>query len=888
MRKIILASVLLSALSVGAATTVTGLTIEGRQAPSGIDVARPRFGWKIVSDRNNVVQKYYRLIVASSLENLNSGNGDIWDSGKVKSDSSVWVGYKGAALKPNTDYFWKVEVTTNKGRCEWSAPAKWSTGLFDAANWRGSWIGLDSLGAGDSMDKHSRLATRYLRKTFHTGAGVKRAVIHISGLGLYTLYINGRRVGNDVLTPLPTDYTRTVVYDTYDVTGLIQNDNAIGVMLAGGHYFAQRQNYETKMRTTYGFPRLKANLIIEYADGSRQTIATDESWRLNVNGAIRYANEYDGELFDARRELHGWTMPGYDDTSWQHARLVSAPEGTMRGNLAPEMTVYKTEEPVKISRFSGRYIVDFGTNNAGRISLKVKAAAGDTIKIRHAELLRNADSLLYTDNLRSAEATALYVSDGRERQWAPEFTYYGFRYAEISGVDTLDATDIRRELIADRMDDDGNSFYAEESGRESLINRIVNNALRGIRSNYKGMPVDCPQRDERMPWLGDRTTGCYGESFLLDNHGLYAKWVRDICDSQLPDGNISDVAPAYWRLYTGNVTWPAALPFTCDMLYRQYGDLRPMTESYTSIKKFLDFLRNRKYTGGLIKADKYGDWCVPPESPRLIHSKDPSRKTDGVLMGSAYYIYLCRMMSRYAPLTGHAADRTYFDSEADAMTKTFRKTFFHNGSFSNGTVTANLLPLAMGLVDGADKETVTQHLLNTIIQKNNSHISAGVVGIQWLMRYLSDSGNGNLAYRLATNTTYPSWGYMVEKGATTIWELWNGDTANPKMNSGNHIMLLGDFLPWCFERLGGIRSDSPGFRHITVKPDYTVKALDKVRVSHNTPYGKLSGEWIRKDGQIQLTVTIPANTSAKIYSPQGKVHKTGSGTYTFRWKDDGR
>lgn len=887
MNKILLLLASMIATVATAATTVTGLTVEGREAPLGLDCLCPRFGWKIVSDKKDVMQKSYRLLVATSLEKLSHDEGDVWDSRVVRSDSSQWVAFGGRKLSPDTDYYWKVQVVTNKGRSAWSTPARWSTGLLAPENWQGWWIGLDSLVQGDSMQKHSRLVTRYIRKTFSTDGTVRRAVIHISGPGLYTLFINGQRIGRDVLTPVPTDYTRTVAYNTYDVTAQIQKDNAIGVMLSAGQYFAQRQNYQPKVRTTYGFPRLKAYLIIEYADGRRRTISTDSSWRLSTDGPIRYANVYDGEMFDARMIMTGWTQHAYDDSAWMHARVVSAPGGVLRGNITPEMSVYQTEAPKVVRRYGGRLIVDFGTNGAGRICLRLKGNRGDTVRVRHAELLRRGDSLLYTDNLRGAEATARYVGDGQEREWKSEFTYYGFRYAEITGAAYLKDGDITRELIADRMNGEENSFYAEDDRGESLLNRIVENALRGIRSNYKGMPIDCPQRDERMPWLGDRTTGCLGESYLLDNHALYAKWVRDICEAQRPDGNISDVAPAYWRLYTGNVTWPAALPFACDMLYRQFGDLRPMQSCYAPIKKFLTFIRTNKYKDGLIVADHYGDWCVPPELPKLIHSKDPVRVTDGVLIASAYYVYLCRMMSRYATLTGNSADTAYFNREAEAVEAAFRQKFFHNGIFSNGTVTANLLPLAMNMVPDGERKALTDSLANTIRVKYGTHISAGVIGIQWLMRFLSDSGNGELAYRMATTDTYPGWGYMIKKGATTIWELWNGDTANPKMNSGNHVMLLGDLLPWCFERLGGIRPDDTqtGFKHIVLKPDFSVRTLKTVRTSHNTPYGKVGSEWRRKGAEILLTVTIPPNTTAEVWTGHDRKKQIGSGTYSFKIKD---
>lgn len=885
LKQIIFICALLVASTMDAARVgVARLTVEGRKQPIGLDIAFPRFGWEIVSAKRNVLQKAYRIIVASTKDAIDRNEGDVWSSGWVSSDSSQWVGFKGKGLSPNCEYYWKVQVKTNRGTSGWSESACWSTGLMSQDNWKGSWIGLDSLLSGDKAVRHSRMAVRLLRKDFRIDRNtLRRATMHISGLGNYTLHINGNRVGHYVLTPVPTDYTKTVAYDTYDVTSLLAENNAIGVSLAPGHYFAQTQNYQKNVRVTYGYPKLIANLVLEFTDGRVQVVATDTTWRFSNNGPIRYANEYDGELYDARRDIEGWTEPSFDDREWRHATLVSAPGGLLRGNVTPAMSVYSVEHPVAIKSFGNCHIIDFGANGAGRVRLTLATAAGDTVRLRHAELLASGDTTLYVANLRSAEATAWYVGNGKEHRWAPEFTYYGFRYVEVSGVENIADCDIVRELIADRMDDSGSSFAAYEADGESLLNSIVDNARRGVRSNYKGMPIDCPQRDERMPWLGDRTTGCTGESYLMNNHALYVKWMADMRDGQLKDGRISDVTPAYWRLYNKNVTWPAAFPFACDMLYRQYGDLKPMRESYPYILHFLDMIRRDNYSRGLVPYDRYGDWCVPPESPKLVFSKDPARATDGRLISSAYYYYLCSMMRRYAVLFGRDVDSERLAHEAEVTLKAVNDTFLVNGKYSNGTVTANILPLAMGMVPDNAIGSVSDSLINTIVVKNDTHISTGVVGIQWLMRQLSDMGRGDIAYCLATTETYPSWGYMVRRGATTIWELWNGDTANPSMNSGNHVMLLGDLLPWCYENLAGIRPDinAPGFKHIILKPDFSIGRLQRVKASHRSPYGLISSDWQRVDEKIVWKVSIPANTTADVHLPDGSVRHIGSGEYVF-------
>lgn len=878
--------------SLQAHVLITHPTVEGRTEPLGLDVPAPRMGWKIVSDKKNVIQKSYHLIVCSSIDKAMKHEGDVWDSGVIKSQQSQWVSLDGLRLSPNQDYYWLVKVRTNKGDSEWSKSQRWSTGML-GSSWKGYWIGTDSLFEGETASKFSRIAARYLRKNFKAGGKIRKAMLHVCGLGLYQLHINGRKISSSELAPLGTDYNKTLIYDTYDVTQALSSKNVMMLTLGAGNYFAPRQKYQVKVRSTYGMPTALLNLIIEYEDGHVDTLATDDTWKLNVNGPIRYSNFYDGERYDATKDLGDVFNWEYDDSKWLQAQRMSAPSGRLRGNMSNPITIYRVDHPVKIWKTkSGSHLVDFGTNEAGRVRIQLKGLKkDDCIKIKYAELLGKDGVSLYTDNLRSAENLDTYIAKGQDGEgmdcgilgaenknvWAPLFTYHGFRYVEISGLSSLSPSDIQRELLADEMSDEDTQFFAAEHDKPSLLNRLVENARRGIRSNYKGMPIDCPQRDERMPWLGDRTMGCLGESYLMDNRALYAKWMNDIEDSQREDGNISDVSPSYWRLYTNNVTWPAAFPFGCEMLYRQYGDDAPIRQHYASIKKFLSYIRKECSKNGLISKDKYGDWCMPPERLDMIFSKDSTRITNGELISSCYYAYLCQMMARFC-----SVDSTVYMQEARSMIDAINRKYLKDGQYDNGTITANLLPLAMGFVPREEKAMVEKKLLDSILAADE-HVGCGVIGIQWLMRYLSDCGHGELAYRIATQTSYPGWGYMIENGATTIWELWNGNTANPAMNSGNHVMLLGDVLPWCYERLGGISPLKPGFKETLIAPDFMVNILNKVEVSHSTPYGPVRSFWQRNgDESIEWQVSIPANTKAVLVMPDGKRKKVGSGTYVFK------
>ena len=853
--------------SIYAAIDITDLRTELLKSPEGIDVRQPRLSWRIESDEQNVIQTAYHILVASSPELLEQGKGDIWDSGKIESDASQWITYQGKTLKRNASYYWKVKIDTNKGATNWSAPAFWTTGLFNEADWQGQWIGLDRAAPGDSETQWSRLAARYLRKEFALKKGVKRATVHIAGMGLYELFINGQRIGNQVLAPAPTDYRKTILYNTYDVTSLLQAENAMGVTLGNGRFYTMRQNYKPYKIPTFGYPKLRLNLIVEYADGSKETIATNTSWKLTTEGPIRSNNEYDGEEYDARKELGDWTQTGYDDKGWMQAQRVSIPSGTLRAQMMPGMKVTETLKPVSIK------------------------------KLGFAESLQD-NGELYTRNFRDARSTDVYVANGRETKdatWAPRFIYHGFRYVEVSGYPDAKAEDFVAEVVEDEMEHTGTFNCSDET-----LNKIVRNAFWGIRSNYKGMPVDCPQRNERQPWLGDRTMGCWGESMLFDNYAMYTKWARDIREAQREDGCIPDVAPAYWNYYSDNVTWPAALPMACDMLFTNFGDKRPIEENYPAIKKWVSHIREYYMTEDfIITKDKYGDWCVPPESLELIHSKDPSRKTDGALIATAYYLKVLQLMHRFASLQGLKADAEEWEDLEHRMKDAFNARFLHikEGTspvpghtlypdsifYGNNTVTANILPLAFGLVPKNYIHEVAKNAVTSIITTNKGHISTGVIGVQWLLRELSRRGHADVAYLLATNKTYPSWGYMVEKGATTIWELWNGDTANPEMNSGNHVMLLGDLLPWCFNNLAGIRADrwKSGYKHIIFQPAFEIQELSNVDASYMSIYGKIISRWAKTPTHLEWDIELPANTTGEVHLPDGRKEKIGSGKYHF-------
>lgn len=937
MRQLFIAFLLVLSLHASAASRkltvwISRALTENRVNPMGLDTARPRFSWQMESTEKNVRQTAYELEVASSIEKLNRGEADLYKSGVQQTDQQLWTAYRGKPLKSRSEGYWRVRVTTTAGQTAWSQPQHFSIALLGETHWGGRWIGLEGLQPGEQLGMHTRLAARYLRKEYQAKGEISRATAYIAGLGTYALFVNGQRVGQrkavdgqqevqEVLQPVPSDYRKTIYYNTYDITSLAQSQQgrvAVGVVLGNGRQFPMR--YEKSYKVPFfGYPKCRVNIVVEYADGQRETWASDPSWRLTTDGPIRSNNEYDGELYDARRELKGWTLPGFDDSRWQQAERCAVPDGTLRAQttegmverllLSPERLRSTKRIPQGIQsplfpanvNTPGHTIFDFRQNMAGWVSLNVRGQQGDTIRIRYAEKL-NADGTLYRDNLRNAQSEDIYVCSGSEASgtwWRPMFVYHGFRYVEIIGQRDVKPHELMAYTVGDDMQTIG-----QMTTSSPVLNQVLKNAWWGIASNYKGMPVDCPQRNERQPWLGDRTMGALGESFLFDNERLYSKWMADLSEGVRPDGSMSNVTPAFWNYYEDNMTWPAAFPFICQMLHRQFGNAQPARQSYAAISRWMRHMLSEYERGGIITRDKYGDWCVPPEKLELIHSQDPARQTDGSLISTAYGIHIARLLQQFNQLLDapSEADAAEWKAVEDRLAKAFNERFltckrgtslrpghvYYPDSvfYGNNTATANLLPLSLGIVPEDCKEEVVKNLVENIMVRGDGHVTCGVIGISWLLRGLADNGFADVAYLLATTNTYPSWGYMAAQGATTIWELWNGDKANPAMNSGNHVMLLGDLIPWAYEHLGGIRQQpgSVGYQRIDLRPDFTIPDCDSINARYRSPYGLIVSHWVKTLNKVEWHVELPVGTSATVHLPDGSEREIGSGQYDFAFE----
>jgi len=775
---------------------------------------------------------------------------------------------EGDPLIIRTDDKWKVSPELAAG---------WNTNGFDDSQW----VAAKILGPADMapwgstrVPEDRTQPARYLRKEFAVEKRLVRATVSFSGLGESELYVNGKKIGDHVLSPAFAQYDRREFYVTYDITkNLHDGVNDRSKVYAG--------------TVSFGRPKLLLNLQLVYSDGFVKQVVSDPSWKLTTDGPIRANNDYDGEEYDAQKELTGWSRPGFDDSKWTTAEIVQPPGGTVSAEMIRPTRVTGTRRPVSVSEIKpGVFIFDLGQNMVGWCRLHVSGPAGTQVRLRHAETLK-PDGSLYMANLRGAEATDFYtLKGGGPETWEPRFTSHGFRYVEVTGFPGRPNLDsIEGRIVNDDLPTAGSFLCSNE-----LINRIYTNIVWGTRGNYHSIPTDCPQRDERQGWLGDRSEECKGESYLFDIAPLYDKWRQDMADAQRTNGVIPDVAPAYWPIYSDNVTWPSSAIIIPDAMRRQFGDNLSLGRDYAGAKLWIEHMLTYA-DGDIISRDNYGDWCVPPESATLIHSQDPARQTDKALLATAYFYYDLRLMEKYATVLGLPDDAIRWGKLAEDFRTAFNDKFLDakKGQYSNGTQTSCVLPLAFGLVPDGMREKIFAHLVDKIENDTHGHIGTGLIGGQYLNRVLSDNGRPDLCYTIASQKDYPGWGYMVEQGATTIWELWNGNTADPTMNSGNHVMLIGDLVVWFYEYLGGIAPDDarPGFKHIIMRP-MPVGDLTFVKATHHSPYGLISSEWHRAGKRFDWQIQIPANTTATVCVPATSADKVRADGLTAARFADGR
>jgi alpha-L-rhamnosidase len=717
----------------------------------------------------------------------------------------------------------------------------------------------------------------YLRKTFTTQrATIARARVYASALGAYRLFVNGQRVGNDELTPGWTYFPKHILYQTYDVTALMRGgDNVVGMLLGNGWWGGSMAG-AWKDGNLRGIARLE----IEYETGERHVIATDESWKGRVSPIVK-DSIYHGETYDAQQEIAGWGEPGFDEKEWLPARVWDGPMGLLAAQVGPTIQVTEELHSVAVTEpVPGVFIFDFGQNAAGRARLSVKGPKGTRVQIRHAEILR-PDGTLYTDNYQGAKCTDAYILKGEgDETWEPAFTYRGFRYAEITGYPGTPGKDALVMHVMHTAAPTTGTFTCSED----IINRVQKNILWGTRSNIYGVPTDCPQRDERLGWTGDIQVFLPTACWNMQVAGFMTKWMRDVVDSRNADGSITDVAPAL-SAGPGAPGWADVVVAVPWCLYTYYGDTRIVESNEAAMFDWLAYMR-KNATDGLYVMSRYGDWVAVEPSPK--HT----------LAGAYQYLSTTGLAEMMQGL-GRTAEADDLRRQSADIATLFNQRYFNaeTNQYEGGTQTANLVPLWFGIVPEDKRVAVMGNIAKNIVE-HDTHLTTGFLGTAYLMPALSTYGQDELAGKLATQRTYPSWGYMVDAGATTIWERWNSDKyeeLHSGMNSFNHY-AFGTVGQWYYEYLVGIRPLEPGFKRILIEPH--TNAAQGAEATFHSMYGPIRCAWA-KGAKFTMEVTIPANTTALVKTPEpcegdigpeGKLlvdeagntsFEVGAGTYTF-------
>ncbi len=826
--KILAVTLLAAPLSFAGPLAPSQLRCEYLKNPNALDVEAPRFAWVLNHTDRAEKQTAYEIQVGRHADFSDSM---MWDSGKTESSDTTQVEYRGAGFTSDTDYFWRVRYwDTQASASPWSAPAKFSTGLLQPSDWTAKWI------TGGNLLRHS----------FDIDKPVRRARVFVAAAGYYELHLNGMKVGDRVLDPAWTDYTKRILYSVYDITHELQRGhNAMGALL-GRAWYTKAYNAE---------PKLICEIRGEYMDGKPFQIASDSNWQA-FKSPIVMDDIYNGETYDARLEMPGWDTIEFQERGTP-ATVVDMPNVALSSQMMPPIKVVDTFVPHKMYESSpGIYVFDFGQNFSGWVRLKVQGMAGTKVRLRYAELA-DPDGRIRVDNLRSARSTDTYIlrGDPAGEEYEPRFTYHGFRYAEVSGypgVPTLDA--VRGREVHTAVDSIGNFVSSS-----SLLNGIHSMFLWSIKTNLASVPTDCDQRDERLGWMGDAHLSAETAILNFDMAAFYTNFLRDIQDAQGSQGEIPNIVPYITRFNpnrVGDPSWGVAYPLIADFMYENYGDKRVFAQHYNGLKAWADFLQ-RHAPDGVVDYSYFGDWVALEPTPKL-------------LCATWAYIKSLDVVSLAATVLGKEDDAAHYRDLATAAREGFNKHFRNaDGTYATGSQAAQVLALDAHVMAGKDEGSAMSRLLDDVNYYHNVHLSTGILGTKYLFPVLASRGNADLAYEVLTQPDYPGYGFMLAHGATTLWELWQERTG-PEMNSHDHHMFAsaGTFL---YNVLAGInRGEGPGYSDIRIQPEL-VHGLDWVSASTDTFNGQIASAWRRIGSGYALTITIPVGSTASVYLPMLKL-----------------
>jgi len=849
--------------------SVNDLKCEYKTNPLGIDVVKPRLSWKIGASQRGTVQLAYNIRIAKHIEGLQRGRNHLWNSGKVKSDQSVHVVYDGPLLAARQRIWWQVRVWDNHGGVsEWSEAAWLEMGLLKASDWQADWIEPDI----KENPKESNPCPM-LRKEFRLNGAIKSARAYITCRGLYRMELNGQVVGDELFTPGWTAYLHRLQYQTYDVTELLKNgDNCVGVILGDG-WSRGRLVWEDH-RNLYGEKTaLLAQIEVEYQNGQREIVCTDGTWKAST-GPIQKSDIYDGELYDARLEKDGWSKPGFDDSNWAGVTIAKHDKELLVAPAGVPVRAMEEIKPVKIIETpEGETVVDMGQNMVGWVRIKVQGPAGTHIKLRHTEML-DAQGNFYTENLRTAKQIIEYIIRGKGQEiYEPYFTFQGFRYVAVEGwPGKVSLDDLTGVVIYSDIAPAG-TFECSNP----LINQLQQNIQWGQKGNFLDVPTDCPQRDERLGWTGDAQVFARTACFNANVAAFYTKWLADLAVDQQPSGAVPHVIPNVLSLgakegASAAAGWADAAVVVPWTMYLCYADKRILEQQYSSMKAWVDYMAKRSGDSYFWNTDDtFGDWLAF----NTTRSDYPGATTDKDLVCQAYFAHSTDLLQRTAKVLGKKEDAKKYGRLLENIKKVFRDEFVTpNARLASNTQTAYSLALAFGLLPNAMQERAAQRLADDV--DRFKHITTGFLGASLICPVLGDYDHFKQAFMLLNRKDYPSWLYPITKGATTIWERWDGlkpdGTFQDKgMNSFNHY-AYGAIGDWLYRVIAGLDIDeqNPGYKHIIIRP-HPGGGLTHTKARHESLYGPVESGWRLAEQKMIVNVEIPPNTTATIRLPKAKL-----------------